>query len=155
MNYNRYPKRDAVKNYFPLPNEIFSLGLSGGEILVYTHRFLVQPYHLLLVAILHRFLNRADGIEQIAVALFAFLCDDGGRLGCNQSFLNQTVHIFFHGIVAHTNRFADGFVTWVALKCFPIFTVHKMKQNAMKRLAEYDRKHPKMTVKTPSLEEAG
>ncbi|MEE1049832.1 MAG: helix-turn-helix domain-containing protein, partial [Clostridia bacterium] len=32
MKYNRYPKRDAVKNYFPLPNEIFSLGLSGGEI---------------------------------------------------------------------------------------------------------------------------
>ena len=37
MKYNRYPKRDAVKNYFPLPNEIFSLGLSGGEILVYTY----------------------------------------------------------------------------------------------------------------------
>lgn len=37
MKYNRYPKRDAVKNYFPLPNEIFSLELSGGEILVYTY----------------------------------------------------------------------------------------------------------------------
>ena len=37
MKYNRYPKRDAVKHYFPLPNEIFSLGLSGGEILVYTY----------------------------------------------------------------------------------------------------------------------
>ncbi len=23
MKYNRYPKRDAIKNYFPLPNEIF------------------------------------------------------------------------------------------------------------------------------------
>lgn len=37
MKYNRYPKRDAVKNYFPLPNEIFSLELSCGEILVYTY----------------------------------------------------------------------------------------------------------------------
>ena len=37
MKYNRYPKRDAVKHYFPLPNEIFSLELSGGEILVYTY----------------------------------------------------------------------------------------------------------------------
>ncbi len=26
-----------MKNYFPLPNEIFSLGLSGGEILVYAY----------------------------------------------------------------------------------------------------------------------
>ena len=37
MKYNSYSKRDAVKNYFPLPNEIFSLGLTGGEILVYAY----------------------------------------------------------------------------------------------------------------------
>ena len=36
MKYNRYPKRDAIKNYFPLPNEIFSLNLSSGEIAVYS-----------------------------------------------------------------------------------------------------------------------
>ena len=36
MKYNRYPKRDAIKNYFTLPNEIFSLNLSSGEIAVYS-----------------------------------------------------------------------------------------------------------------------
>ena len=37
MKYNRYPKRDAMKNYFPLPNEIFCLDLSAGEIAVYAY----------------------------------------------------------------------------------------------------------------------
>jgi len=37
MNFHRYPKRDAIKNYFPLPNEIFCLNLSGGEIAVYAY----------------------------------------------------------------------------------------------------------------------
>ena len=37
MKYERYPKRDALKDYFPLPNEIFSLGLSAGEIAVYAY----------------------------------------------------------------------------------------------------------------------
>jgi len=37
MKYNRYPKRDAVKNYFPLPNEVFCLDLSAGEIAVYAY----------------------------------------------------------------------------------------------------------------------
>ena len=37
MKYNRYQKRDAVKNYFPLPNEIFCLDLSAGEIAVYAY----------------------------------------------------------------------------------------------------------------------
>ena len=37
MKYNRYPKRDAIKNYFPLPNEIFLLELNAGEISVYSY----------------------------------------------------------------------------------------------------------------------
>ena len=37
MKYNRYPERDAIKNYFPLPNEIFLLGPSTGELSVYSY----------------------------------------------------------------------------------------------------------------------
>ena len=37
MKYQQYLKRDAVKNYFPLPNEIFCLNLSYGEIAVYAY----------------------------------------------------------------------------------------------------------------------
>ncbi len=37
MKYKRYPKRDAIKNYFPLPNEIFMLELNAGEISVYSY----------------------------------------------------------------------------------------------------------------------
>ena len=37
MKYSCYPKRDALKNYFPVPNEIFCLGLSSGEIAVYAY----------------------------------------------------------------------------------------------------------------------
>lgn len=37
MKYQRYLKRDAVKNYFPLPNKIFCLGLCSGEIAVYAY----------------------------------------------------------------------------------------------------------------------
>ncbi len=33
----QYTKRDAVKNFFPLPNEIFSLGLSFGALAVYSY----------------------------------------------------------------------------------------------------------------------
>ena len=37
MKYTRYPKRDALKDYFPVPNEIFCLGLNSGEIAVYAY----------------------------------------------------------------------------------------------------------------------
>ena len=37
LKFTRYPKRDAIRDYFPLPNEVFSLGLSPGEIAVYAY----------------------------------------------------------------------------------------------------------------------
>ena len=37
MKYRQYPKRNTIKNYFPLPNEIFMLGLCAGEISVYSY----------------------------------------------------------------------------------------------------------------------
>ena len=37
MKYWQYPKRNAIRNYFPLPNEIFMLGLCAGEISVYSY----------------------------------------------------------------------------------------------------------------------
>ena len=35
MKCKKYPKRDAIKNYFPMPNEIFHLGLNAGESALY------------------------------------------------------------------------------------------------------------------------
>lgn len=37
MSYNKWPKRSAEKNYFMVPNEIFSLGLDFREISLYTY----------------------------------------------------------------------------------------------------------------------
>ena len=37
MRNSRYTKRDPIKDYFPLPNEIFCLGLSYSEIAVYSY----------------------------------------------------------------------------------------------------------------------
>lgn len=36
MRKQSWTKRDPIKNYFPLPNEIYDLGLSRGAISVYS-----------------------------------------------------------------------------------------------------------------------
>ena len=40
MKKHHYPSRDPIRNYFALPNEIFQLGLTPGELAVYS--FLLQ-----------------------------------------------------------------------------------------------------------------
>ena len=37
MRYQNYPKRDLIRNYFPVPNEVFVLSLSPGELAVYCY----------------------------------------------------------------------------------------------------------------------
>ena len=37
-----WTKRDPVKNYFPLPNEIYQLGLSHGAIAVYGYLLRIE-----------------------------------------------------------------------------------------------------------------
>ena len=37
MSYNKWPKRSAEKNYFMVPNEVFSIGLDFREISLYTY----------------------------------------------------------------------------------------------------------------------
>ena len=37
MRYQSYPKRDPIRNYFSVPNEVFVLGLSPGELAVYCY----------------------------------------------------------------------------------------------------------------------
>ena len=37
MKRSLWPTRDSAKDYFPLPKEIFSLGLSAAEIAIYAY----------------------------------------------------------------------------------------------------------------------
>ena len=42
MKKKNWTKRDPIKNYFPLPNEIYQLGLSPGAIAVYGYLLRIE-----------------------------------------------------------------------------------------------------------------
>ena len=48
MKHQKWPKRDSIKNYFPVPNEVFLLGLSPGELAVY---YSMPGLHLQMITI--------------------------------------------------------------------------------------------------------
>ena len=45
-----WTKRDPVKNYFPLPNEIYQLGLSHGAIAVYGYLLRIEDLSLIHIS---------------------------------------------------------------------------------------------------------
>lgn len=67
MSYKKYPKRDAIKNYFPLPNEIFCLGLSAGEIAVYAYLMYCEDRKTFQCHPSYRTIGKAVGLSRNTV----------------------------------------------------------------------------------------
>ena len=42
MKNKYYTSRDPIKNYFPLPKEVFALGLSPGALAVYSYLMYIE-----------------------------------------------------------------------------------------------------------------
>lgn len=67
MKFHRYPERDAIKHYFPLPNEIFSLGLCSGEIAVYAYLMYCEDRKTFRCHPSYRTIGRAVGLSRNTV----------------------------------------------------------------------------------------
>lgn len=67
MSYKQYSKRDAIKNYFPLPNEIFCLGLSTGEIAVYAYLMYCEDRKTFQCHPSYKTIGRAVGLSRNTV----------------------------------------------------------------------------------------
>jgi len=93
-----YPKRDPIKDYFPLPNEIFCLGLSCGEIAVYSYllyrenrkSFQCYPSYKTIGEALHmsrntvsKYIRRLEEQELIAAEPTAVHTSQGKKLNGN------------------------------------------------------------------------
>ena len=67
-NYYPYPKRDPIKNYFPLPNEIFLLGLTPGELAVYSYLMRCEDRRTLQCQPSYRTIGKAVHLSPNTVA---------------------------------------------------------------------------------------
>lgn len=80
MKYNRYPKRDAIKNYFPLPNEIFSLELCTGEISVYSYLLYREDRKTYQCHPSYKTIGRAIRASQNTVRKYVAALEDKGLI---------------------------------------------------------------------------
>ena len=61
MKRSLCPTRDSVKDYFPLPKEVFSLGLSAAEIAIYAYLlFTIRPIQAALQQDCDRQMRKLD-----------------------------------------------------------------------------------------------
>lgn len=76
MKYSRYTKRNAIRNYFPLPNEIFMLGLCAGEISVYSYLLYLENRKTFQCWPSYKTIGRAVGMSQNTVRKYVMALEE-------------------------------------------------------------------------------
>ena len=146
MKYYRYPKRDAVKNYFPMPNEIFSLGLTYGEISVYSFLMSCEDRKTFQCHPSYKTIGRALHMSPNTVKKYV----DGLRE--KQLITTESTQVTLksgrthNGNLCYTIRPIEEAVRHHYEQQMVLLEEETQRQKALKKLAEYDKKHGKTTV---------
>ncbi len=76
----QYLKRDPVKNFFPLPNEIFSLELSSGELAVYSYLLYCESRKTYRCWPSYRTIGKAVGMSVNTVRKYVAMLEERGLI---------------------------------------------------------------------------
>ena len=144
-NFYRYPKRDAIKNYFPLPNEIFMLNLSAGEIAVYAYLLYREDRKTFRCYPSYKTIGNAVGMSRNTVKKYV----DGlieKRLIEAEPTQVTTKHGRRNGNLCYTVRPIEEAIRANYDQQMARLEEESRRQTDIRKLAEYDRKHDKKAV---------
>ena len=80
MKRSLWPTRDSVKDYFPLPKEIFSLGLSAAEIAIYAYLLFCEDRQTFQCWPSYRKISEAVGLSPNTIRKHIRLLEERGLL---------------------------------------------------------------------------
>ena len=146
MKYNRHSKRDAIKNYFPMPNEIFSLGLNGGEILVYAYLMYREDRKTFQCYPSYKTIGEAVGMSNNTVKKYVDGLVEKRLITTEPTSVVTRKGQKHNGNLCYTIRPIEEAVAYHYESQMIHLDEETQRQNVTARLAEYDRKQTKTAV---------
>ena len=80
MSFNKWPKRSAEKNYFMVPNEIFSIGLDFREISIYSYLLRCENRKTYQCYPSYKTIGHAIGMSENTVAKYVRKLEEKGLI---------------------------------------------------------------------------
>lgn len=146
MKFNRYPKRDAIRNYFPMPNEIFSLGLSSGEILVYAYLMFCEDRKTYQCHPSYLTIGNAIGMSRNTVRKYVAGLEEKHLIYTEPTIIFTKDNRKLNGNLLYTIRPVEEAIQYNLQQQIRKAEQESAKQRAIKQLEEYDRKYTKKAV---------
>ena len=139
MKYDRYPKRDALKDYFPVPNEIFCLGLSSGEIAVYAYLLRCENRKTFQCHPSYKTIGNAVGMSKNTVKKYVDGLIEKGLITVEPTAVITKNGVKRNGNLLYTIRPIEEAAAYYYEKQMLRLDEEMRRQTAMQKLADYDR----------------
>ena len=141
MKYNRYPKWDGLKDYFPVPNEIFCLGLSSGEIAVYAYLLRCENRKTFQCHPSYKTIGNAVGMSKNTVKKYVDSLIEKQLITAEPTSVITQKGEKRNGNLRYTIRpIAEALEQYYEQQLIRLCEEVR-RQAALKKLAEFDRKH--------------
>ena len=146
MKFTRYPKRDAIRDYFPVPNEIFCLGLSSGEIAVYAYLLRCENRKTFQCHPSYKTIGNTVGMSNNTVKKYVDRLIEKRLITAEPTSVitqkgekrNGNLCYRIRPISEALEQYYEQQLIWLHEET--------RRQSALKKLAEFDRKHEKPAV---------
>ena len=145
MKYNRQ-SRNALKNYFPLPNEIFSLGLYSGEISVYAYLMYCEDRKTFQCHPSYKTIGRALKMSRNTVRKYVKGLEEKQLISTEPTMISLKSGKRQNGNLLYTIRSIKEAVDYFNAQQLRKAELETARLNAIRKIEEYDRKHPKVAV---------
>ena len=121
-----WTKRDPVKNYFPLPNEIYQLGLSHGAIAVYGYLLRIEDRRTYQCHPSYATIGKAVGMSNNTVRKYVQELEERGLIRTERT-----------SIITQDGRKQNGNLLYTMIPLQKVMEQHYEQQfNALERTTE-------------------
>ncbi len=138
MKFNRWPKRDPIKNYFPVPNEIYYLGLEAGEIAIYGYLLSIEDRKTYQCWPSYKTIGKAVRMSPNTVRKYVTALEEKDLISTEATLIRRKDGRPMNGSLLYTIRPIQG-----AVEMFYVRQLRKVEEDAEKqRIAERLEKLP-------------
>lgn len=154
MNYNRWPKRSAEKNFFMVPNEVFSLGLNYPEISVYCYLLRTEDRTTYQCYPSYKNIGKSIGMSENTVAKYVRSLEDKGLIYTEPTIVQSKDGRSLNGNLRYTICPIQGVVEAFYERQFRQIEEYAARQRAEKQLAKTSAQGRENALCAPFREEA-
>lgn len=136
MSYNKWPKRSAEKNYFMVPNEVFSIGLDFREISLYTYLLRCENRDTYQCYPSYKIISKSIGMSENTVAKYVRSLEDKGLIYTEPTIVQSRDGRSLNGNLRYTIRPIQGAIEAFYERQFRQMEEDIARQRAEKQLAK-------------------